>query len=927
MAVSAGPRVVRAPRGSTSPAAAGPQEAALRMLMNNLDPEVAERPDDLVVYGGTGKAARSWEAFDAIVAELRDLGRRRDAARQSGKPVGVFRTHAWAPRVLIANSNLVGRWATWEDFRELERTGLTMYGQMTAGLLDLHRHPGHPAGHLRDLRGAGAAALRRLAATAGVVAHRRPRRHGRRAAAGRDHERGRRARASRSIRAAHRAPPRDALPRPHDGRPRRGARLGARGRRRRARRSRSAWSATPPRSSPSWSRRGERLDVVTDQTSRPRRAERLRPGRAHAGRALPSCARATPTTTSSGLDGLDGRARPGHARRSSERGAITFDYGNNIRAAGPDRPASRTPSTSRASCPRTSARCSARARARSAGWRSRAIRRTSAAPTEAVLELSRTTRASHAGSAWPASGSPSRACPRASAGWATASGRKAGLALQRAGAHAASCGAHRHRPRPPRRGLGRLAQPRDRGHERRLRRHRRLADPQRPGQHRRRRDLGERPPRRRRRHRLQPCTPAWSSSPTAREQAAQKLERVLTTDPGMGVDPPRRRRLRAGHRGRARARRASSRCSNGRPTTERRGGQRSFRSSRPDGRRSDRRGRRSRGRRPAHGRAGPRGSIPGRRGSGRHRATRWRRRGRLWRDHRIRRPGHDVRAASRRTRAAGTAAAQPCRRRRRAAADARRAGHAAASRQHAGAGPLGCRPELIERLCTMLQLGLHPVVPSQGSVGASGDLAPLAHRPAAHRPRRGREWDRGSADARCRGLERARPGAARPRARGGPGAPQRHSAHDVDRRARACGRRPVGTDRQRVGGDLDRSLARHRRRLQRRLPVDPSASRAGAHRGGAALAAARQRAAALPPRRRPPRPGPLLHPLRAAGPRRRTRCARAPPGRARHRDELCDGQSARLPRGWRSPRGCPGHRSRPGHQRWQLPWRARRSRA
>ena len=103
------------------------------MLMNNLDPEVAERPDDLVVYGGTGRAARSWAAFDAIVRELRALANDESLLIQSGKPVGVFRTHEWAPRVLIANSNLVGKWANWETFRELERAGLTMYGQMTAG--------------------------------------------------------------------------------------------------------------------------------------------------------------------------------------------------------------------------------------------------------------------------------------------------------------------------------------------------------------------------------------------------------------------------------------------------------------------------------------------------------------------------------------------------------------------------------------------------------------------------------------------------------------------------------------------------------------------------------------------------------------------------------------------------------------------------
>ena len=128
-----GARVVRAPHGSEITCKGWQQEAAMRMLMNNLDPDVAERPDDLVVYGGTGKAARNWEAFDAIVRELRDLEDDETLLVQSGKPVGVLRTHRSAPRVLIANSNLVGRWATWEKFRELERAGLMMYGQMTAG--------------------------------------------------------------------------------------------------------------------------------------------------------------------------------------------------------------------------------------------------------------------------------------------------------------------------------------------------------------------------------------------------------------------------------------------------------------------------------------------------------------------------------------------------------------------------------------------------------------------------------------------------------------------------------------------------------------------------------------------------------------------------------------------------------------------------
>lgn len=128
-----GPRPVRAPRGPERTCKGWGQEAALRMLMNNLDPDVAEKPDQLIVYGGTGRAARSWEAFDAIVVALRELENDETLLVQSGKPVGIFRTTPDAPRVLIANANLVPHWGTWEVFRELERMGLTMYGQMTAG--------------------------------------------------------------------------------------------------------------------------------------------------------------------------------------------------------------------------------------------------------------------------------------------------------------------------------------------------------------------------------------------------------------------------------------------------------------------------------------------------------------------------------------------------------------------------------------------------------------------------------------------------------------------------------------------------------------------------------------------------------------------------------------------------------------------------
>ena len=126
-------RVIHSPHGNTLSALGWQQEAALRMLQNNLDPEVAERPEDLVVYGGTGKAARDWKSFDALIRTLKTLKADETMLVQSGRPVGVFQTHEWAPRVLIANSNLVGDWANWPEFRRLEAAGLTMYGQMTAG--------------------------------------------------------------------------------------------------------------------------------------------------------------------------------------------------------------------------------------------------------------------------------------------------------------------------------------------------------------------------------------------------------------------------------------------------------------------------------------------------------------------------------------------------------------------------------------------------------------------------------------------------------------------------------------------------------------------------------------------------------------------------------------------------------------------------
>src|SRR6202040_1736091 len=127
------PAPIRAPRGNAISCKGWQQEAAMRMLMNNLDEEVAERPSDLVIYGGTGKAARNWDCYHAIVQSLKSLSDDETLLVQSGKPVGIFKTHEYAPRVLIANSNLVGHWSNWEKFNELERAGLMMYGQMTAG--------------------------------------------------------------------------------------------------------------------------------------------------------------------------------------------------------------------------------------------------------------------------------------------------------------------------------------------------------------------------------------------------------------------------------------------------------------------------------------------------------------------------------------------------------------------------------------------------------------------------------------------------------------------------------------------------------------------------------------------------------------------------------------------------------------------------
>ena len=209
---------LRAPRGSQLSCRSWLTEAPLRMLMNNLDPEVAERPAELVVYGGIGKAARNWQCYEQIVAALRALEDDETLLIQSGKPVGVFRTHADAPRVLIANSNLVARWADWEHFNELDRKGLMMFGQMTAGSWIYIGSQGIVQGTYETFVEMGRQHFGGNLARQ-VDPHRRPGRHGRRAAAGGDHG-GRLDAGDRMPSGAHRQAPADEVPRRAGAEPR-----------------------------------------------------------------------------------------------------------------------------------------------------------------------------------------------------------------------------------------------------------------------------------------------------------------------------------------------------------------------------------------------------------------------------------------------------------------------------------------------------------------------------------------------------------------------------------------------------------------------------------------------------------------------------------------------------------------------------------
>ena len=417
---------MRAPRGTELSCKGWQQEAALRMLMNNLDPEVAEDPDHLVVYGGTGRAARSWEAFDAIVAELRRLENDETLLVQSGKPVGVFRTTTDAPRVLIANANLVPHWATWEHFRELERAGLTMYGQMTAGSWIYIATQGIIQGTYETFAEARAPALRRLARRDGD-AHRRPRRHGRRSAAGDHHERRRRAR--RRGRRGPRSPaPRRRLRRRADRLARRGGRDGRRLARATASAARWRSSAMPPTSCPELVRRGWRPDLVTDQTS----AHDPLNGYVPNGFALTDAL----ALRASDPDDYVRRARPrwpstcapcspsrrggcGHLRLRQQHPRVREEAG-----------VDRTPSTSPASCPAfiRPLFCEGKGPFRVAALSGEVGRHRRHRP-RAGRRSSPTTTASSAGCAWPPRRCRSRGSRPGSAGSATATAQGPGLRI------------------------------------------------------------------------------------------------------------------------------------------------------------------------------------------------------------------------------------------------------------------------------------------------------------------------------------------------------------------------------------------------------------------------------------------------------------------------------------------------------------------
>ena len=529
---------IHAAHGTDLTALSWQTEAPLRMLMNNLDPENAERPEDLVVYGGTGKAARNWEAYDALVRTLRTLKDDETMLVQSGKPVGVMRTHEWAPRVLIANSNLVGDWANWEEFRRLEDLGLTMYGQMTAGswiyigtqgilqgtfetfaAVADKRFGGTLAGTITltaGLGGMGGAQPLAVTMNDGVAICIEVDQ----------------SRITRRI--EHRyldvqAPSlEDAV----------ALAVAARDERR-------------PLSIGVLGNAAELLPAAARDGGADRHRHRpdlrARPaGLPAGGHVVRRLGRASAPRTRPGSPSAPASRWPTHVRAMVEfqdAGAEVFDYGNSIRdearKGGYDRafefpgfvPAYIRPLF-----------CEGKGPFR---WAALSGDPADIAATDrAILELFPDNERLHgSGSPWPASGSHFQGLPARICWLGYGERHLAGLQLQRDGRLRRAVGADRDRSRPPRLRLGRLAVPRDRGDARRLRRHRRLGAAQRAGQHRLRRHLGVDPPRRRRRHGpLDPRRPGLRRRrhrPGRREDRARPHQR-----PRHGHHPPRRRRLR-----------------------------------------------------------------------------------------------------------------------------------------------------------------------------------------------------------------------------------------------------------------------------------------------------------------------------------------------------------------------------------------------
>ena len=510
------------------------------MLRNNLHPDVAENPAELVVYGGIGKAARNWSCYHTIERELRRLGGDETLLVQSGKPVAVFETHERAPRVLIANSNLVPQWATWEQFRELDAAGLDDVRPDDRRLVDLHRQPGDPAGHLRDVRRRRAQTLRRHA-RGPVGGHRRARWDGRRAAA-RDHDARRRGalRRGRHIpdRAAHQTGYLDERASDLDDAL---TRLG--GRAPSAGRCRSASPATPPRSCPSSSAAGVEVDVVTDQTS----AHDPLNGYVPVGLTVEQADGAA--TLGPRRVSAAGRRERARARRRDPRACGRPDARRSITATRCADSRSRTATRDAFSYPGFVPAYIRPLFCEGKGpFRWVALSGDPAdihATDRAILDLfgdqehiARWIKL--ASERVQFQGLPARIC------WLGYGEReKAGARFNEMVASGELQGPDRDRPRPPRRRLGRVARARDRGDARRLRRRRRLAAPQRDVDDRLRRQLGLDPPRRRRRDgQVDPRRPGRRRR---RHRVGGRAGPAhADRRPGTRHRPPRRRRLHGG---------------------------------------------------------------------------------------------------------------------------------------------------------------------------------------------------------------------------------------------------------------------------------------------------------------------------------------------------------------------------------------------